>query len=295
MVDIGTRTAELLNSVVGCAFLVALEESGLTPADAADRNTALRMAAACADYVHRFNSDHDVVAPGVLHLARGKADRARALIEHPDTAWWFSDIDHRGQSWLSIHGTLDRFIYGTPPNTMAWLRLESPATGWEVKAQKPSGNQVTSTLYAPYLSSTLMAYEKRTGDYLCQFPLARWSVRFPEQVRVFEVHGPSDWHDLCVRYPARGREDDRLVPNWGAVSEEWDGVHLSLGGLLTSEQNRYESSDGWTMLDFWHAEQTYWLRGMSTEVKRQPDFDRGVGPPPIRGLRFPEFGGGLGI
>ena len=97
-----------------------------------------------------------------------------------------------------------------------------------------------------------------------------------------------------MRYPARGSEGDRLVPNWGAVSEEWDGVHLSLGGLLTSEQNRYESSDGWTMLDFWHAEQTHWLRGIDTEVKRQPDFDRGLGSPPIRGLRFPEFGGDLG-
>ena len=189
MVDIDTRIAELLNSVVGCAFLVALEESGLTPAGAADRNTALSMAAACADYVHRFNSCHDVVAPGMLHLARGKADRARALIEHPDTAWWFSDIDHYGQSWLSIHGTLDRFIYGTPPNTMAWLKPENPSTGWEIYARSLLATRSRQPCM-PHLSSTLMAYEQRTGDYLCQFPLARWSVRFPEQVRVFEVHGP---------------------------------------------------------------------------------------------------------
>ena len=46
---------------------------------------------------------------------------------------------------------------------------------------------------------------------------------------MFEIHGPADWHDLCVRYPAKGTEDDRLVPNWGAVAEEWDGVHLSIG------------------------------------------------------------------
>ena len=66
-------------------------------------------------------------------------------------------------------------------------------------------------------------------------------MRFLEEVRVFEIHGPSDWHNLSVRYPAKVTEDDRLVPNWGAVAEEWDGVHLSLGGLLTAEQNRYES------------------------------------------------------
>ena len=81
-----------------------------------------------------------------------------------------------------------------------------------------------------------------------------------------------------------------MVPNWGAVSEEWDDVHLSLGGLLTSEQNRYESPDGWTMLDFRHSEQTYWLRGMKTETKRRPDFDRWLGPPIVHELRFPDFG-----
>ena len=125
---------------------------------------------------------------------------------------------------------------------------------------------------------------------MCEFPLAWWTMRFMEKVRVFEVHGPADWHDLCVRYPAKGTEDDRLVPNWEAVSEEWDGVHLSLGGLLTAEQNRYESAAGWTMLDSWHAEQSYWLRALKTETERQPDFDEGMGPPMIENGQAPGRG-----
>ena len=170
---------------------------------------------------------------------------ARALIEHPIPAWWFDDVDLRAQAWLSIHGTLDKFIYGTPPDTMAWRRPGNPSRPWERYAQKPYGNQNTSTLHGPYLTSELLACDERVGDYRCEFPLAWWSICFLEDVRVFEIHGPADWHDLCVRYPARGTEDDRLVPNWGAVSEEWDGVHLSLGGLLTAEQNRFESPAGW--------------------------------------------------
>ena len=149
-------------------------------------------------------------------------------------------MDLRAQTWISIHGSLDRFVYGTPPDTMGWHQPENPPGGWERYAQKPRGNQTTSTLYGPYLTSKLLAYDQRVGDHLCQFPLAWWSVRFLEDVRVFEIHGPSDWHDLCLSYPSRHTEDDRLVPNWGAVSEEWDGVHLSLGGLLTAGQNRYE-------------------------------------------------------
>ena len=290
MDDTDTRVDHLLNSVVGCAFVVAFDEAGLTPDVLTDPNASLRMAAACVNFVFRYNSNHDLVASGILTLARGKVDQARNLIESPDTQWWFHDVDLDRQTWLSIHGTPDEFIYGTPPDTMAWQQPGNPPRPWERYAQKPYGNQITSTLYGPYLTSKLVAYDDRVGDYDCKFPLAWWSVRFLESVRVYEIHGPSDWHDLCVSYPARGREDDRLVPNWGAASEEWDGVHLSLGGLLTAEQNRYESPAGWTMLDAWHAEQTYWLRGMSTETKRRPDFDRKLVPPAVHGLRFPDFG-----
>ena len=113
---------------------------------------------------------------------------------------------------------------------MAWLRPEDPSGPWEHYAQKPYSNQITSTLHRPHLTSELIAYDERVGDYMCEFPLAWRSMRFLGEVRVFEIHGSSDWHGLCVKYPGRYTEDSRLVPNWGAVAEEWDGVRLSFGG-----------------------------------------------------------------
>ena len=172
MVGTDTRVDDLLNSIVGCAFVVALDETGLTPEDVADPKTGLRMAATCVDFVFKHRSDYDLVAPGVQTLAREKVAQARALIEHPDTAWWFDGVDLRAQAWLSIHGTLDKFIYGTPPDTMAWRRPENPSRPWERYAQKPLGNQITSTLYGPYLTSKLVAaLDKRAGDYYCS---SRW-------------------------------------------------------------------------------------------------------------------------
>ena len=294
MANADTRVEDLLNSLVGCAFLVTLVETGIAPEDLEDPKVSLRLAASAADSVDRFHTDYHMIAAKLPTLAREKAAQARAVIEHPSTAWWFDDIDLKAQAWLSIHGTLTKFIYGTPPDTLAWRRPENPSRGWERYAQKPYGNQNTSTQYGPLLTSQLIAYDERVGDYLCEFPLAWWSIRFLEEVRVFEIHGPSDWHSLCVGYPAIGTDDDRLVPNWGAVAQEWDGVHLSLGGLLTAEQHRYESPVGWTMLEFWYAEQTYWLRALKTETERQPDFDRGMGAPQIEGLRFPDIGGETG-
>lgn len=288
MVNTDTQVEDLLNSLIGCAFLVMLIETGLSPEDLEDPKVTLRLAASAAESVYRFNADHDLLAAELPPLAREKAAQARAVIEHPGTAWWFDDIDLNAQAWIYVEAP-DKFIYGTPPDTMAWQQPQNPSGPWERYAQKPLGNQVTSTLYGPHLTSELMAKDERVSDYISKFPLTWWSIRFLEEVRVFEIHGPADWHNLCVRYPAEDRQG-RLVPNWGAVAEDWDGVHLSLGGLLTAEQNRYESPAGWTMQDAWHAEQTYWLRALKTESERQPDFEEGMGAPEILGLRFPDFG-----
>ena len=161
MDEINSRVGHLLNSVVGCAFVAALDETGLMPEEVAEPETGLRVAAACVDRVFRFRSDYDLVAPGVLTLARKKAALARALIEHPGTAWWFDDVDLQAQTWLSVHGTPDKFIYGTPPDTMAWQQPGNPPRPWERYAQKPYGNQITSTLYGPYVTSKLDSLAKR--------------------------------------------------------------------------------------------------------------------------------------
>ena len=296
MTNIDARAEALVKSLVGGDFLVTLVESGLSPEYLADPKASLWLAGSSANSVERFRANHHLIAADLPALAREKSSEARAVLEHPGTAWWFDDIDLDAQAWVSIDWTSPplKFIYGTPPDTMAWQRPRNPSGRWERYAQKPLYGNSTSTLYGPHLTSELVGLHDRVGDYMCEFPLAWWTMRFMEEVRVFEVHGPADWHDLCVRYPAKGTEDDRLVPNWGAVSEEWDGVHLSLGGLLTAEQNRYESAAGWTMLDSWHAEQTYWLRALKTETERQPDFDEGMGPPMIENLRSHRIGRGGG-
>ena len=128
-----------MNSPVGCDFLVTMVESGVSPEDLADPKVSLSLAAVSADSVNRFNADHDLIAAEPPALARERAAHARAVVEHPGTAWW--------------------------------------------------------------------------------------PMRFLEDVRVFEIHGPVDWYDLCTKYPAKYKESrSRLAPNWGAVAEEWDGV-----------------------------------------------------------------------
>ena len=284
MLDADKRAERMLNSVLGCAFAVSAEMSGLSADDLADPLVSIALAADCVQRVDRYQFDNHWRAwDRVLELGKSESARrlARDAIAHPGAAWWFEDVDVRRQTWLQSFYQADeseRATFGAPPNTMEWPHPANPSENWERYAQKPGGHidMTTSTLYAPRLTSLLMAYEERAGDIICDFPMAWWTMRFADDVRVFEIHGPDDWLDLCLRYPARGTEDDRLVPNWGAAADDWDGVHISFGGLLSVELGKIESPDGWAMLESSHAELTRWLRPQKTRIERLPDYQEGT-------------------
>ena len=229
MADTDTRVDHLLNSVVGCAFVVALDETGLTPDDAADPKVSLRMAAACANFVFRYNSNYDVVAPGILALARGKVDQARALIENPHTAWWFHDVDLDRQAWLSIQGSPDEFIYGIPPNTTAWRhRKTHPEVGSFTHRNPGQPNHIDLVRSIPDIQPS--GLRRRYWGPQMSISVGVVGCHFPEDVRVFEIHGPSDWHDLCVQYPSRSTKDNRLVPNWEPYRRSGTAYTLALAG-----------------------------------------------------------------
>ena len=67
------------------------------------------------------------------------------------------------------------------------------------------------------------------------------------------------------------------MPDWGRFAESWDAVHLTLGGLLMTDQVRITGSRGWTELQGWNAEQAAWVRWSFDEVYRLPNLTE---PPP---------------
>jgi hypothetical protein len=71
----------------------------------------------------------------------------------------------------------------------------------------------------------------------------------------------------------------QLVPAWAAVAADWDGVHVTFGGLLTAEQVRVHGPDGWTALWGWDSEMTVWLRWAFVEATPLPDLAALTLPP----------------
>jgi hypothetical protein len=124
-------------------------------------------------------------------------------------------------------------------------------------------------------------------------PVSRWRVPVTEQARVFEINAPEDWVRLVETYPkvapgphygwelpgpnqrvahpeellelsgqhaARASRTVHLLPDWTAVAEDCDGIHLTWAGFLTTEGFVSDLGDGGvTMLRYWASERTLWL------------------------------------
>lgn len=260
----------LLRSPAGCdAILNIANNSNLPIEHFAQPRASFDLAAAAI----RFCDIHQGIAAADLALRHGQTARetAEEISRNPSFAWWFAPVDLDSQiiskpylNSLTRDGGDDP---STPPDPAGWRRPRDP----HPEELPGTGRQRSSSLLDG-TNSQWTAYAHGAADHISDFPIPAWRMRFHQEVRVFEVNHPADWHDLCEGYPAEG-EDGRLLPDWFAVSADWDGVHLTLGGLLTCEQNRFEKDGRWSMHHFWHAESTYWLRSLKTSVERIEDVE----------------------
>ena len=151
---------------------------------------------------------------------------------------------------------------------------------------------------AEVLEQMVGAWEIETG------PVTRWWMPVRPEARVFEIHGPVDWATLVTRYPhlaaphpgwerpgvnqhrhviaplltladqrsVRTSVGRHLVPDWQSVADDYDGVHLSWRGFLTTEGCVVDLGDGdVTMLRYWFSERTLWLNDVFAEPRPAPD------------------------
>jgi hypothetical protein len=142
------------------------------------------------------------------------------------------------------------------------------------EAPKPKRAFWTSTLIPALVSPWLQWPEGQFSG-----PYHVWKVRVSSAARVMEIHSPAGWSDLANAYPSaevgytftglrhRPKSSARLDPDWSRVSQDWDGVHLSVGGWLTAEDVPFVSDGGTTELRGWNMESTAWFRWCFSSVE----------------------------
>ncbi len=133
-------------------------------------------------------------------------------------------------------------------------------------------------------------------------PVSRWRLPVLERARVREISRPSDWLDLVLEFPklyegpndawelpgpnratvsrlfdvpnqraAVAESKGRLMPDWRAVAQAIDGVHLTWAGFITTEGFVREAGDGrHTMVRHWGSERTLWLSDVFGEPEPLP-------------------------
>jgi hypothetical protein len=216
-------------------------------------------------------------AEGRRPIAEALADRfgqeLHASVDPDAQQWWHSD--HRAEGFFAK----PRFqafdeVYGAGQFTQAGV--------WTVSDPPPETH-----------ADLAGAWEIEPG------PVSRWRLPVRPGARVLEIHRPDDWVSLVARYPASARPNQEcwelpgpnnplgglsalmavpgqraartsirrhLVPDWGRLAHDYDGVHLSWAGFLTSEGFVSDLDGGdVAMLRYWFSERTHWLNDVFGE------------------------------
>lgn len=229
---------------------------------------------------------------------------ARAVAQAPAAAWWASPMARDAQHYVQWLGDREQ-----PPPTMAAARARldawrsaaaaeerralsgpldptAPMTGSWWSTPAPAA-LVTTTRALPDLGAVGLALvEDSSGETAARC----WPLAAQPRSRVYEITGPDDWVDLVTRYPldvtgsrrhdwwrVTGWADRWLIPEWADVATDFDGVHLTVAGYLTSAGRTLRVGQEATMLAGWNPDQTFWLNdvlrdaGPSTHWRRQDD------------------------
>jgi hypothetical protein len=210
---------------------------------------------------------------------------AHAVTGAPAARWWSSRPDLAVQQYVEpvAGGRAGPALSGAADRLAAWLTAEKedersaaarpsdPAANYSGHWwSAPAGSGLVSTTRAlPGLGALqLTAKEDWPGwsDVRC------WPLSPRRAPRTWEITGPGDWVALVARYPlevSKSRRHDWwrvtglagswLIPDYAAAAADYDAIHLSAGGYLTTAGRALPAGQARTMLAGWDPDETYWL------------------------------------
>jgi aldose 1-epimerase len=272
------RADQLIASPAGCVLLLIAEKHNLTPEDLAKPEIGLFAIGTALGEIIPWRGDHDLTVAGALRHGPRLRQRALELVNHPDIAWWWAPIDRDNQLWLRFPE--DEGPWPTP-ETM--VRPTDPRSRFDAYVHAPRPQLVTANASGD-LSSELAVFLSHASDRGMEYPIHRRRVTIRPDARVLDIDSAQDWHDLVRRYPANGthsthpddtntpwgQADGLMVPDWSLVAQDWDGIHITLWGLLTAIQVRVTSDIGWTEPWAWEGAHAILLDWVFDTVEELP-------------------------
>jgi hypothetical protein len=212
---------------------------------------------------------------------------ARALAAAPATSWWgtamASDTQHyvgwadRGtpvaprlgeaadllREWKAAAVADDLAAAQRPDD------LDAAYSGWWWSAPLGAEPPVSTSRSLGRLGAVGLLLVEDSADIA---DAQLWSLTPEPGARIYEITGPQAWTTLVERYPldvtrsrrhdwyrATGRAGSWHIPDWERVAADYDGVHLTVTGYLSTAGRALEVGDSATLLGGWNPDQTFWL------------------------------------
>lgn len=226
---------------------------------------------------------------------------AEAVASSAEAAWWSTPIDPERQGYVQW---LDETPMEPPTLTGAVSLLgqwKARTIADEVQSRERahgltenvSGYWWSAPQLVPLVSTTrsrpsLVAVKLALTEDSFGWASARvWPLQPASDARVFEITGPDAWAELAGRYPldvslsrrhdwwrATGHDGSWLIPDWEAAASEYDAVHLTVLGYLTTAGRALPVGDSHTVLAGWNPDETYWLTDVLAESGAPAEWHR---------------------
>ena len=224
--------------------------------------------------------------PDILAATPVMQDALHRVTEHiarsPHIDWWDSAWDVREQSWIwwgDYRPSLDEVM--------------SQLAQWRNQPSKPHVNDPDETNREPIGNSTgiwwsvpPIALPHTSRNLEDGTPAGLWfsedvgyqramssRVHLPPDPKVLKIGIADDWANLCRQYPldvthekrndwyhTTGRIGTWIMPDWHAVAQEFDGVHLSVAAYLAAAGTAIPvDEDTASVIAGWNPDDTWWF------------------------------------
>ncbi|MCE5289006.1 MAG: hypothetical protein LLG14_07145 [Nocardiaceae bacterium] len=212
---------------------------------------------------------------------------AEALCHAPGTSWWNEPValtEQRLVEWYDPRGWPRTALFGGIHHLEIWrdqttakearARRELSADPSEMHSGEwwsiPAFSETPQTTRAlgPLGAVGLQAVEDSLGWEDSRV----WNIAVRDDPHVLEIRSPQDWAELVTRFPldvtairrhdwyrATGENTNWFIPDWAAVALEYDAVHLTVFGYLTTAGRPLSVRNGSTLLAGWNPDATFWL------------------------------------
>lgn len=210
---------------------------------------------------------------------------AETLTRHAEIGWWSGSVEMSDQhivrflldDWMPLPDLVD-----PRPRLRRWRDSvvdSERATDADPHWRRTTGRWWTAPVTAGVVWSSasrpgLGALKLHTTEDDMGWKRARVHlVDIDPGARIREIHGPDDWARLVNEYPMEvtrekrgdwwrttGRDGRWWIPDWAAVAEDYDAVHVTVLGYLSTAGWAVPTAHGATVLAGWGPGHTCWLR-----------------------------------